>query len=253
MLRTSFRSLCGTAAVLTAMILAATGCRSDEERISGQNSAARTAIAGGNEPGPTREIDGDSRRVSVFDLRVGDCLAEDAVYADADEDEFSESETIAIVECDGTDVAGRVSKFHLFEEDTDYPGEDQVIKLAEEVCNTPGQPFTYFFPTGESWRQGDRTITCIETTAFAYEVGACIGGEDVGYVVVPCDADGVYGDVVRVIDVTADYGPDAPLPEDTLWDTIFDEQCSADADFVLFPTAESWELGDRLVVCVLTS
>jgi hypothetical protein len=51
----------------------------------------------------------------------------------------------------------------------------------------------------------------------------------------------------------AEHGPDAPLPEDTLWDTIFDEQCSADADFVLFPTAESWELGDRLVVCVLTS
>jgi hypothetical protein len=250
------------AAPVIALTLLLAGCDSDKERIDRQNEAARTAAAEqtasgeDDDPEPTRDVDSDPRDVSVFDLRVGDCLTEDAIFAGDPEDEFGEETETQVVDCGSIDAFGRVAKLHLIDagDDADYPGDDAMIAIAEEECLTPGQPYTYYTPTRQSWDEGDRAITCIETTVFAYDVGSCVSGEDDGYRVLPCDVeeDLIFADVVRIVDVSAEYGPDALLPEETYWDEVFDRDCADDADFFLYPTAETWDTGDRLVVCVLT-
>jgi hypothetical protein len=243
-----------------ALALSFAACESDKERIEDQNNAARTAAAEetADDPEPeetaepTRDASTRPRSVSVFDLRAGDCLTEDALSTEDGE----EQERTEIVDCNTADAYGRVSKLHLIEgdADADFPGDEAILAIAEAQCATPGLPYTYFTPTEVSWSQGDRAITCIESAAFNYVVGSCIGGEPDDFRVLPCDLDGdrIFGDVVRIVDVTADHGPEAPLPPDTLWDEIFTSQCASDADYFLFPTADTWEFGDRLVICVLT-
>jgi hypothetical protein len=246
--------------VLFALAFAA--CETDKERIDAQNAAARTAEAAATTPAaddiddePTSVANDEPRDVSVFDLRVGDCLTEDAILV-GESDALGEATQTEVIDCASLDAYARVSKLHLLDDgdETEYPGDDAMIAVAEAQCATPGQPYTYYTPTQSSWVLGDRAITCIETTVFAYRIGSCVAGNDEGYRVLPCDVEShrVFGDVVRIIDVTADYGPAATLPEDAVWDEIFDVECSADADYFLYPTEDTWAEGDRLLICVQT-
>jgi hypothetical protein len=221
-----------------------TGCTSDAERIADQNAAAGTS-----EPGART----DFGRISVFDLRAGDCLGDNEIFDEESETEFAEQGSVSVVRCDGSDVYGRVAQLYLVEgEGADFPGDEQVIALAESTCARPAGLFTYLVPVEESWDQGDRTITCIDLVGFAYESGDCIAAPEQDHRVIPCESEGVFADVIRVLDLAADYTSEAPFPDQSAFDAGFDEQCAADSDYLLSPTADTWAAGDRLVVCVKT-
>jgi hypothetical protein len=223
---------------MLALILT-TACTTDKERIAAQNEAARTQ---------TPEARSDFGRASVFELRAGDCITEESAMSEGEE-----TESVEVVRCDDEDAAARVTKLHLIPagDDAPYPGDEESIALAEEVCAT-ATPYTYLTPVRESWVQGDRTITCIEFLGFNYAVGSCIGPEEDGHLVVPCTRSDVFGDVTGLIDVSDQYAPDAPFPPQDVLDGIVERDCALEDDYYLFPSEDTWAAGDRLMICVTT-
>lgn len=104
--------------------------------------------------------------LSAFDIKVGDCLAEEASQ------ESNVVSSVQVVPC---------AEEHTYEVYADgeidsvtYPGEEQVALLADEMCigkfsENIGVPYeksvlayTHYSPTEESWNQGnDRTVSCL--------------------------------------------------------------------------------------------
>lgn len=100
---------------------------------------------------------------NVFDLAVGDCFD--------DPSNLQEVTDVPIVEC-SSPHDNEVYLNHTIAEVSVYPGEAQMGEMANEVCLDSFQPFVgrsyqssdldfgWLTPTSESWRQGDRVITC---------------------------------------------------------------------------------------------
>jgi hypothetical protein len=100
---------------------------------------------------------------NVFDLAVGDCFD--------DPSNLEEVTDVPIVEC-SSPHDNEVYLNHSVSEVSTYPGTAQMGELADEVCLDAFQPcvgrsyetseleFGWLTPTSESWRQGDRIITC---------------------------------------------------------------------------------------------
>ncbi|UUU24708.1 DUF4190 domain-containing protein [Streptomyces sp. DSM 40750] len=79
---------------------------------------------------------------------------------------------VDIVPCDGEHDAEVFANFPM--PDGDYPGDDAVTGVADEKCYARSESYAmdtwalpddvdvyYFTPTRESWRSGDREITCM--------------------------------------------------------------------------------------------
>jgi len=109
------------------------------------------------------------------------------------------------------------------------------------------------------------SLVACGTSAFDIEVGDCYGavGDEVGSVdTVSCDEPHVY-EVFAVVNHSA--GDDADYPGESALSTFADEECLAafegyvgaafaDSEFFysfLSPTQESWENGDREIICQL--
>lgn len=102
---------------------------------------------------------------SVFDLQTGDC------FDDIAGDDDGEQSTVPVVDCSGPHDN---EIYHEYSIDArgSYPGEDEVIAEADEVCSAEFETFvgaaladselTYFpvYPTEESWAAGDRVVYC---------------------------------------------------------------------------------------------
>ena len=107
--------------------------------------------------------------VGAFDVRVGDCVNDPA----ADAPTATEVSDVPAVPCD-QEHSGEV--YHLFDlEDADeYPGEQEVVALADEGCVAEFEAFvglTYeqsrleystLYPSKQSWEElDDREVVCI--------------------------------------------------------------------------------------------
>ena len=103
---------------------------------------------------------------SVFDLRVGDCIAPDQI-ASGDTDE------VQLVPCDEPhelEVFGVVAH-----PDAAYPGAAAVATFADQAClslldeqqtQTGGTVFSYLLPTEDGWdERDDRMIVCVRVLA----------------------------------------------------------------------------------------
>ncbi|WP_285366653.1 DUF4190 domain-containing protein [Streptomyces albipurpureus] len=119
------------------------------------------------------EMDETSRSRSTLDLRAGDCFNLPGRGAS----EEKETEAVEAVDCDGehqAEIAGdlKITGFDGF------PGARRLETLAEKSCQeinddyamdhweVPGNmDYYYYLPTRESWRLGDRKITCGFATA----------------------------------------------------------------------------------------
>jgi hypothetical protein len=99
----------------------------------------------------------------VFSIKVGDCLN--------DADVTGETSTTPIVPCSKPHDSEAFQHFIL--DDGDYPGDDAVEQKGEEDCGGTaftqfiGVPsdsstiaYSYYYPTEESWGNGDREIMC---------------------------------------------------------------------------------------------
>lgn len=136
------------------------------EEVFGDGSSVHddTASADGNSAGTVS----DDGNTYVEDLAVGDCLNDEEVSLD---ETVTEVATLDVVECDSPHDS-EVFGFAEFD-DGDYPSDSALDDAAWEGCMKLFEPYvgrsyesssldiSFYVPTLESWKYGDRTATCV--------------------------------------------------------------------------------------------
>lgn len=138
--------------LLAVLLISASACDlGDTQKIDDANQAARFSQeqSGPNEPG----------RISIFDLREGDCYDEPDSLAISDE-EIIEVEFVEVVPCSGPHQF-EVQRLLFVDQPggAPYPGTSFFDDMFYREC-----PFTadfFMFPIPDSWEFGDRVLTCI--------------------------------------------------------------------------------------------
>lgn len=111
----------------------------------------------------TEAVIDDGEEVGVFTLKVGDCLG------DVPLDQIS---SVTELSCDNPHI---YEIYHAFDISGDvYPGDDEVVTEAQEVCLDKFEGFvgidytaseleiSYLYPTSDSWTLGDdREVLCM--------------------------------------------------------------------------------------------
>ncbi len=116
---------------------------------------------------PVRDDDGlivePNEQTDAFALQVGDCLDDGTATG--------EVQTVPTVPCAGPHDSEIYSAHQLGK--SAYPGVDAVIEQAEALClpafdQFVGEPyldsrfdFSYYYPTDQSWANGDREVLCV--------------------------------------------------------------------------------------------
>ncbi|HWU11357.1 MAG TPA: septum formation family protein [Streptomyces sp.] len=117
------------------------------------------------------------RQRSVFSLTPGDCYNPNSGATESEE--FS----VEIVPCEEAHKGQVVAEFAI-EGESAYPGDAGATKIADERCPAESQKFVsdtwavpvgvdlfYYYPTSESWKTGDRAVSC----TYAKESGTFTG------------------------------------------------------------------------------
>ena len=258
------RSILGLIGLVVVLILLA--CTSDAQRIREANEAAQSSqgktpsdsgSAATTRSEPSSTSIPRSTVIDIFDVRDGDCLV-------ATLPEIEEFERIEIVPCTGKWDARAVSSF-VVESNEDFPGDSLFSQNAIDRCD---RRYSYLLlPTRESWELGDRTVSCIQASygmeatkldqldrmvnPMTLKDGECINEvpEYQFFVVelVNCLDDSEF----RVLN-TFVVIPDGPFPGDDYIDTQASSNCAREYDFFYAPSAESWQLGNRRVTCLMS-
>jgi hypothetical protein len=130
--------------------------------------AATLALAGcsllpGGGGDTTETPSGEGENTDVFTIAVGDCLNDGGV-----EGEVSE---VAKIDCSEPHDSEAYASIMI--DDGDFPGEQAVTDQAAADCTTEFNSFVgvdyqdseldfaYYYPTEESWANGDREILCL--------------------------------------------------------------------------------------------
>jgi hypothetical protein len=241
------------------------------------------ASCGQSQDGAVRAEDGSSAivtpgSVDVFDVRVGDCFEDELTAGDA-------SETAEVFDVDAVpcDERHRSEVYAIFDlPDGDYPGEDEVVRLANEGCVERFADFvgtsyeatrldvTYLFPTRRSWEQNDdREVACavydpagpltgsVADAGADYAlpaVGDCL--DDEGQ---PADcAEDHESELYLVTELKGKKYPGDKAVEDkavkrcvaAFADYVGADYDESELDFLYFtPDRQSWDQGDRSVAC----
>jgi len=130
-------------------------------------SAASVALAGCSLSGGSRSTAPTGNATpgaDVFSIKIGDCLN--------DASTSGEISTVPLTGCSQPHDSEIYFSGNL--DDGIFPGDQAVKKGAEAVCgpaftNFVGAPYkegkgfdyTYYTPTADSWRAGDRAIMCV--------------------------------------------------------------------------------------------
>jgi Septum formation len=141
------RTSLAAAAILCTLSLALGGC---------------SLIGSGDAKRDPSGVPTESSKADAFKVKVGDCM---------EEPDGSEVKDVTIIPC------AQAHDFEAFAatklDGSDYPGDAVVSQKAEDFCGKEfatfiGKPFndsglemTYFFPTRESWKTGDKEIVCL--------------------------------------------------------------------------------------------
>ena len=136
----TFRRVCGSAVILVAVAIA--GCGSDDDAGTGASA--------------------ESGDVDVFDLDVGDCLAD---FQDATELDTIEASPCSEPHSDEIFASGSIP-------DGTFPGMEIVEATAQNLCIAQFDEFVgisyedsvldvgFLTPTEQSWNDGDRAVLC---------------------------------------------------------------------------------------------
>ena len=115
----------------------------------------------------------ESSKADAFKVKVGDCLEKPS---------SSEVKDVTIIPCPQDHDFEAFAATNL--QVSASPGDAAITQKAEDFCSKEfatfiGKPFdasglemTYFFPTSESWKTGDKEIVCL--------VGAAAGAQTKG-------------------------------------------------------------------------
>ncbi|MBM7439784.1 hypothetical protein JOC24_003207 [Streptomyces sp. HB132] len=117
------------------------------------------------------------RQRSVFSLSPGDCYNPNSGATEGEE--FA----VEVVPCQEAHKGQVVGEFDI-EGESEYPGDDGATKIADERCPAESQKFVsdtwavpagvdlfYYYPTSQSWKTGDRAVSC----TYAKESGTFSG------------------------------------------------------------------------------
>lgn len=137
----TFRRFCGSAVILVAVAIA--GCGSADDSGTGESA--------------------ESGEVDVFDLDVGDCLAD---FQDATELDTIEASPCSEPHSDEIYAAGSIDGFD------EFPGSEAIEAAARRICLAEYEAFvgrsyedsvldiSYLVPTEDSWADDDRRVLC---------------------------------------------------------------------------------------------
>ncbi|MEV5291482.1 septum formation family protein [Streptomyces sp. NPDC053741] len=152
------RSARGISAAVALLAIGAVGCA---DAIDSAKAGAKKAV----------------RTRSVFSLAPGDCYNPNSGATESEE--FS----VEIVPCEEAHEGQVVGEFDI-EGEKEYPGDDGATAIADKQCPAVSQKFVsdtwaipegvdlfYYYPTSESWKTGDRAVSC----AYAKESGTFSG------------------------------------------------------------------------------
>ena len=178
--------------------------------------------------------------------------------------EAPETEGVAVelVDCSGEWDFRVISSFDG-PDSTDYPGEQALSQLAYENCGRHSSTFIY--PFEESWRVGDRTINCLQDSfglsisnplkldrLVTYEsllAGECYNeASETNYYLaelVSCSSEWEYR-VTSRFEITGR----GSFPGEDFIEQEAHQRCEEPYDIYIPPTPETWESGDRLVLCL---
>jgi hypothetical protein len=116
----------------------------------------------GSAPSPTHTAGPGSDDASAFEIRVGDCLNDATASGTVT--------TVPIVPC--TEPHDSEAYASIMLDDGDFPGDDAIQEKANAGCveqftefvgleyNASELEYTFYFPSEDSWSQGDREILC---------------------------------------------------------------------------------------------
>ncbi|OFI38637.1 hypothetical protein BIU82_04820 [Arthrobacter sp. SW1] len=119
----------------------------------------------------------ESSKADAFKVKVGDCLQEP---------DGSEVKDVTIIPCPQDHDFEAFAATNL--EGSSYPGDAVISQKAEDFCDKEfatfiGKAFkdsdleiTYFFPTSESWKTGDKEIVCLVGGAGGEQVKGSLKG-----------------------------------------------------------------------------
>ncbi len=140
------------------------GCADIElDARSGEPVGETDAAAGGDEAGGVDAPPAPAGEVNYWELEVGMCL---------DDANLPETFTsIPLIDC----AEPHDSEVYEIETlaDGPYPGDDEIFRLAEEICFDAFEPyvgisydrslyyFAYYWPEKNNWGAGDRDIVCV--------------------------------------------------------------------------------------------
>jgi len=128
--------------------------------------------------------DDDSKGVSVFDAKVGQCFAMPSEVK-------TQISKIEQVDCAKPHYSELYAKVDYKTEDgsKDYPGDDAIDQFAEGACAEAFQSYvgvsyldsslydTYLAPSARSWQDADRTVLCFITDAGTPITGSVKGSK----------------------------------------------------------------------------
>lgn len=115
----------------------------------------------GNDNGPSDSAEGTT--TDVFTIKVGDCLNDGAATGEVSE--------VKVIDCASEHDSEAYKSITMT--DGDFPGETAVDDQAVSECTsaftsfigmdyeTSTLDFSYYYPTADSWKQGDREILCL--------------------------------------------------------------------------------------------
>lgn len=143
-----------------AVVLLSIGTTGGTAPEAGGTPVAPPAAPGDGDHAPVPD---DAERVAWADLEVGQCIP----YVDWEEDVYY----VPVVSCDDPHTDEVFVTFDI--EDGDFPGNEEVSRIADERCLAEFETFVghayadsvldfyWSVPTQRTWRMGDREVVCI--------------------------------------------------------------------------------------------
>ena len=246
-----FWAYCALAGLLTLIFV---GCETDTQRIRATNEAIAPPVATST-PVPRATNESLSAEIPSVDMEEGDCI-------NSTLPEGISIETVDIVACDGVWKYRVLNTFDVAHSGP-YPSIAYFSQQASANCD---RRFTYMlYPLEESWKLGDRTVNCLQESfglsvsdpgkldrLVSYDslrLGECFNdapetlNEQVE--LVSCSGDWAYR-VANRIETKVFSG----YPGEDFFEQQAFEECPQSFDFYRYPSPESWELGDRALLCI---
>ena len=194
--------------------------------------------------------------VSTHSLSSGEC------FNQAPETDHS---LVELVSCSDNWELRVLNSFEVADSDR-YPGSAFFDQHAYARCD--GRHTTFFFPLPESWRLGDRVVICLQDSfglsasdpaklnrlvrVEALNSGNCFNeAPETNHLLVELTSCAGSWQL-QVINTFVVQG-DGPYPGDDYVQSQTEQGCGAHSDLYFGPSNESWDLGDRTVICVAAS